>query len=319
MSKACDRIAFASSLFPRCVPLSVSSNSKSLSTRPGNLPRKQEGIRLSRYVDHRPRHTSTPAVTMESQSVSAYEDIVRKDPNDRFSKIVIHNDIVYLSGIIAPSPERDVVSQTRIILEQLDDLLVEAGTHKSRILTSTVWLADISRVDDMNKAWNEWLDVENKPARACVEGKLALDDAVVEVQATAALPSRARILRTVDAASAVGPYNQGVVIENGTVYISGCIGLSATSGAMVGDSVEEQCAQALSNLKAILKEAGCGPQDIVKTMILLEDMKDFATVNDIYANFFEGGPVPARSCFAAKQLPKGALVEIEAIAILKRV
>lgn len=75
-----------------------------------------------------------------------------------------------------------------------------------------------------------------------------------------------------------------------------------------------QMLQALSNLFAILQKAGCAPGDIVKTTLLLDDMSDFATVNELYSQFFSGTRVPSRSCFAAKTLPKGALVEIEAIA-----
>lgn len=263
--------------------------------------------------------TDAGEAAVETQSVSAYTDIVRKSPTERYSQIVIHNDVVYLSGVVAASADKNVANQTRDILEKIDDLLVEAGTHKSRLLTASVRLADISKAADMNTAWDKWLDAENKPTRATVESRLLRDELAVEIQVTAALPSRARVLRTADAAAAVGPYNQGVVVNNGTVYVSGCIGLSATSGAMVGTTVEEQCHQALSNLSAVLTEAGCSANDIVKTMILIDDMKDFGTVNDIYAEFFSGGPVPARSCFAAKQLPKGALIEIEAIAIKERV
>lgn len=180
-------------------------------------------------------------------------------------------------------------------------------------------MSDIREFAEMNRAWDEWLDKDHMPVRATVQAALAAPELSVEIQVTAALPSPAKVIATKEAADAVGPYNQGVVVDDGTIYVSGCIGLLPSGGGMAGASVEAQTDQALKNMRAILKEAGAGPGDIVKTTILLDDMGDFGKVNAIYKDFFGGGRVPARSCFAAKQLPKGALVEIECIASLPRV
>jgi enamine deaminase RidA (YjgF/YER057c/UK114 family) len=104
----------------------------------------------------------------------------------RMSDAVIHGDTVYLSGQVAEDGSTDVEGQTRDILRQIDALLAEAGTDKSRLLTATVYLTDISGFADMNRAWEEWVDRSNPPARATVEARLASPAYLVEIQAIAA-------------------------------------------------------------------------------------------------------------------------------------
>lgn len=266
--------------------------------------------------------TSAFPATM-SASVTNSPRIERLNPGARFNQIVLHNGICYLSGQVFRGAKDDAAAQTRGILAKIDTLLEEAGTSKSNLLSCTIWLAEIERdVAMMNAEWDKWVDKENMPVRACVESKLVDREITVEIQATAALPERPRssVISTTEAAAAVGPYNQAVRMRDGTVYISGCIGLT-TAGDFRGPSVEEQTKQCLANLAAILKASGTNGQ-IVKTTILLDDMNDFAAVNKLYEDFFSpggaaAGPVPARACFSAKTLPKGALVEIEAIAVVE--
>lgn len=251
-----------------------------------------------------------------SSQVAQPPDIKRFLPGSRFNQIVVHNGIVYLSGQVARGTDGSVAAQTRQILAKIDALLEQVGTQKSHLLTANIWMSDISKIDEMNAVWIEWVDKQNMPVRACVQSALVDDSITVEIQATAALPSPAKIINTPNAAAAVGPYNQAIVVEDGTVYISGCIGLMPGSASMAGETIQQQTQQALHNLKAIVEASGATVANIVKTTLLLNDMNDFAAVNSIYSDFFEGGRVPARSCFAAKQLPKSALVEIEAIAKL---
>lgn len=245
-----------------------------------------------------------------------HKDIKRYQPGPHFSQMVKFNGLVYLAGQVAKRAPGDVYGQTEQILLKIDRLLQEAGTEKSRVISATVWMADIQKFAEMNRAWDAWMDRDNMPVRATVQSKLASDDLEVEIQVTAALPSLAKTIETKEAAEAVGPYNQGIMIDDGTIYVSGCIGLMPGSGGMVEGGVQAQTKQALNNVRAVLAKVGAQPTDVVKTTILLDDMANFAMVNAIYKEFFEGGRVPARSCFAAKQLPKGALVEIEAIASL---
>lgn len=249
----------------------------------------------------------------------SHPDIKRLEPGQRFNQIVVYNGLVYLAGQVARGTDGTVFGQTQAILAKIDGLLAQTGTDKSRILSAMIWMTDISGCKDMNRAWDAWLDKDNMPVRATVQSRLVADDVTVEIQVTAALPSPAKTLATEHAAAAVGPYNQGVVVDDGTVYVSGCIGLLPGDGGMAPGGVEGQTEQALNNIRAILESTGAGPNDIVKTTILIDDMADFGKVNAIYKDFFGGGRVPSRSCFAAKELPKGALVEIEAIARLARV
>jgi len=112
---------------------------------------------------------------------------------------------------------------------------------------------------------------------------------------------------------AIGPYSHAAS-ANGMLYVSGCLAMDKEAN-FVGGNAEEQATLVLSNLETVLKAGGCSKSNVVKIVIFLEDMKDFADVNKIYANFF-GDHKPARSCVAVAQLPLGAKVEIEAIAAL---
>jgi 2-iminobutanoate/2-iminopropanoate deaminase len=120
-------------------------------------------------------------------------------------------------------------------------------------------------------------------------------------------------VHTSAAPAAIGPYSQGVR-AGGFVFTSGQIGADPSDGAMV-DGVAAQADRALRNLVAVLAEAGSSLERVVKTTIFLTDMTDFATVNEVYARHLSA-PFPARSTIAVKALPKGALVEIEMVALL---
>ncbi|MDP7994919.1 MAG: RidA family protein [Synechococcus sp. SP2 MAG] len=121
---------------------------------------------------------------------------------------------------------------------------------------------------------------------------------------------------TQKAPAPVGPYNQAV-IAGGWLYCSGQIPLDPATGTMVGDgNVEAETRQVLSNLKAVLQEAGTDPSKVVRTTVFLVDLGDFQTVNAIYAEVFGDGVSPARACVQVAALPKGSKVEIDCIAWL---
>ena len=115
------------------------------------------------------------------------------------------------------------------------------------------------------------------------------------------------------APAAVGPYSQAKSTGN-FVFTSGQIPLDPVTGALVGDDIAAQSEQALTNLKAVLEAAGSHCSQVVKTTCFLTDMGNFAAFHEVYAKYFPDRP--ARSCFAVVALPKGALVEVEAVAEL---
>lgn len=122
-------------------------------------------------------------------------------------------------------------------------------------------------------------------------------------------------IHTDKAPEAIGPYSQAVV-ANGLVWTSGQIALVPSLGQLAEGGIVEQTTQVMENLKAVL-DAACSSLDLViKTTCFLADMKDFAVFNEIYARYITGKP--GRSCVAVKELPKGALVEVEVIAELKQ-
>lgn len=121
-------------------------------------------------------------------------------------------------------------------------------------------------------------------------------------------------ISTTNAPAAIGPYSQGMIV-NGMVYTSGQLGLNPETGDFAGATIAEQAEQSLKNLGAILAEAGTSYAKIVKTTCFLADMDDFAAFNEVYAKYIT--TAPARSCVAVKTLPKNALVEVEAIAVVE--
>ena len=123
--------------------------------------------------------------------------------------------------------------------------------------------------------------------------------------------TRSRIATT-GAPNAVGPYSQGIDTGD-TVYLSGQVGLDPQSGNLVGGGIEAQTERALRNLGAVLEAAGLDYADVVKTTCFLVDIGDFAAFNAVYGRYFPDPP-PARSTFAVAALPKGARIEVEAVA-----
>ncbi len=123
-----------------------------------------------------------------------------------------------------------------------------------------------------------------------------------------------QIISTEHAPAAIGPYVQAVKTE-GMVFTSGQLPIDPATGAFP-EGIEAQTRQSLQNVKAILAEAGIGMDRIIKTTVFLSDMNNFAAMNGVYAEFFGEGGCPARSAVEVARLPKDALVEIEAIAVL---
>ena len=120
-----------------------------------------------------------------------------------------------------------------------------------------------------------------------------------------------KTIQTSNAPAAIGPYSQAKVV-NGFVFASGQIPLNPATGEVEGTTIEAQAEQVMKNVGAILKEAGVGFENVVKTTCFLAEMADFAAFNSVYEKYFTGKP--ARSCVAVKQLPKNVLVEVEVIA-----
>ena len=120
-----------------------------------------------------------------------------------------------------------------------------------------------------------------------------------------------KVISTETAPAAIGPYSQAIV-TNGLVFASGQIPVNPATGAPAGDTIDTQAEQSCKNVAAILAAAGSDMTKVVKTTCFLADIADFAKFNEIYAKYFVS--CPARSCVAAKALPKGVLCEIEAIA-----
>ena len=123
-----------------------------------------------------------------------------------------------------------------------------------------------------------------------------------------------KVIHTDKAPAAIGPYYQAMVFQN-VLFTSGQIPVNPATGKIEGTTIEEQAEQVMKNLDAVLKEAGTGFENAVKTTCFLADMGDFAAFNEVYAKYFVNKP--ARSCVAVKTLPKNVLCEVEVIAAIE--
>jgi enamine deaminase RidA (YjgF/YER057c/UK114 family) len=132
-----------------------------------------------------PGHTA--ALTQEKRIPMAIRRIdITQPPGPRMSRAVIHDDRVFLAGLTASDPSQDVQGQTRQILEKIDHYLKEAGTDKSKLLTANLWIKDMALFSQMNAVWNDWVDPQNPPCRACVRADMARPEILVEIMVTAA-------------------------------------------------------------------------------------------------------------------------------------
>ena len=120
-------------------------------------------------------------------------------------------------------------------------------------------------------------------------------------------------IHTPNAPAAIGPYSQAVQAGN-TLFVSGQLPIDPATGAFAGSDIASQTRQSLTNVKAILTEAGTDMDHVLKTTVFLSDMNNFAAMNEVYATFFTEGSYPSRSAVEVARLPKDALVEIEVIA-----
>ncbi|WP_072622006.1 Rid family detoxifying hydrolase [Spirulina major] len=125
-----------------------------------------------------------------------------------------------------------------------------------------------------------------------------------------------RIIQTNQAPAPVGPYNQAIAATGQFLFVAGQIPLNAAGNLVGGDDVAAQTQQVMQNLAAILAEAGATFEQVVKTTVFLTDLGDFATMNGVYATFFNEATAPARATVQVAQLPKGVKVEIDCIAVL---
>lgn len=123
------------------------------------------------------------------------------------------------------------------------------------------------------------------------------------------------VISTKNAPAAIGPYSQAIRVGN-FVFTSGQVPINPENGELVSNDIKSAAKQSLENVKAVLEAAGTGLENVVKTTVFLKDMNDFAAVNEVYATYFTD-KMPARSAVQVAKLPKDAMVEIEAVAVIK--
>ncbi len=127
-----------------------------------------------------------------------------------------------------------------------------------------------------------------------------------------------KVIRTDRAPAPVGPYNQAIAVKGKMIFVAGQIPLDPKTGEIVGSGdIAKQTQQVMANIEAILKAAGAGWQNTIKTTVFLSDLENFSPMNQVYAQYFDEETAPARACVEVSRLPKDVLVEIECIAAIE--
>eukprot|EP01061_Rhynchopus_euleeides_P020088 TRINITY_DN3282_c0_g1_i1.p1 TRINITY_DN3282_c0_g1~~TRINITY_DN3282_c0_g1_i1.p1 ORF type:complete len:277 (+),score=116.99 TRINITY_DN3282_c0_g1_i1:58-831(+) len=234
-----------------------------------------------------------------------------------YCQAVSHGETLYVSGCIGLDEktmnlEAGLEAQTDKAMRNLGEVLKAGGSSISQVIRTTVYLTKMSDFASCNAIYSKHFGT-HRPARACIAAKELPKGALFEIDAIASLGTPMMSVSTQQAPAAIGPYCQAVAHGN-TLYASGCIGLDEVTMELE-TTLEAQTDKALRNLGEVLKAAGSGYDRVIKTTVYLTDMSHFAVVNGIYSKYF-GKHAPARACVAAKELPKGALFEVDAIAAL---
>ncbi len=162
-------------------------------------------------------------------------------------------------------------------------------------------------VNDHTTGWRRWL-----PVFGLIVVLGCSTETVMEDEDTGPAPHQA--VRASSAPAAIGPYSQGVLVGN-VLYCAGQIGMDPASGDMVEGGIEAQTKQALDNLGSVLKEAGMDYDNVVRSTVFLADIEDFQVMNGVYKDYFKSDHPPARSTVQVAKIPRGALVEIDFIAV----
>lgn len=111
---------------------------------------------------------------------------ITKPPGPRMSRCIVRGDTVYVCGITRPDSTNNIKGQTKAVLEAIEKYLAMAGTDKSKLLTAQFWIKDMKDFNDMNSIWNDWVDPENPPVRACVRAEMTRPETLIEIMVTAA-------------------------------------------------------------------------------------------------------------------------------------
>jgi len=234
--------------------------------------------------------------------------------------------LVFLAGQIPLDPATgelvggDAAAQTERVMANLKAVLEAAGAGFEHVVKTTVFVTDLADFKTINETYGR-VFTRTPPARATVQVAALPRGSRVEIEAVAVVPGsdagsgpRRTVVSSAGAPKAIGPYSQAIAAAPGRiVYLAGQIPLDPATGDIVPGDVAAQTEGVMRNLKAVLAAAGTGFDRVTKTTIYLVDLADFKAVNEAYGRWFEQAP-PARATVQVVALPRGARVEIEAVA-----
>ena len=237
-----------------------------------------------------------------------------------YSAGVLTDKFLYVSGHVGPEPgggfaPGDVKTQTRRCLELVGKVLKEAGLDYHNVVSTTLYLADIRTLDAADQAYREAFTAPLFPARVEIESQLLIPEALVEVSAVAIRGDwrSAIYLNPKGWADPKRPISHGVFAA-GTLFFSALRPVDPASGALAGNGIQEQTAQAMRNQEALLAAAGLGFADMAASRIYLADSSFYAGLNEAYKKFVSAPP-PARATINAAPVEPGHLLQIQSVAV----
>ena len=237
-----------------------------------------------------------------------------------YSAGVLTDKLLYVSGHVGPEPgggfaPGDVKTQTRRCLELVGKVLKEAGLDYRNVVSTTLYLADIRTLDTADRAYREVFTAPLFPARVEIESQLLIPEALVEVSAVAIRGDwRSAIYLKPDGwAEPKRPLSHGV-LAGGTLFFSALRPVDPASGALAGNTIEEQTTQAMRNQEAVLNAAGLKFADMAASRIYLADSSYYTGLNEAYKKFVTAPP-PARATINAAPVEPGHLLQIQSVAV----
>lgn len=235
-----------------------------------------------------------------------------------FSPAVLTDDLLFLSGAIGNTPgttvvEGDAKAQTKRTMENLGDVLKTAGLDFSRVVSSTVFLADIRHFEAMNEVYGAYFDDDRPPTRATVEADIAIPNSQMEISLIAARKD-VELEWVVPEGWAKSPLYAWGVRAGDTLFVSGLVSFDPQTRQLVPGDLATQAKRTLENIDAVLEAGGMSKENVVRCAVYLADPRDYTMMNEVYGAYFDEAP-PARATVRARLADPSLTIEIQCTAV----
>lgn len=262
------------------------------------------------------------ATTLDAESSTGADSRVVTPPGPGldlpFSPGILSDDFLFLSGAIANKPgtkivEGDTAEQMRGTMENLNQVLKAAGLDFSRVVASSVFLADIRHFQTMNEVYGGYFDDKHPPTRTTIEADIAIPNALTEIGMIAARPHVKLEWIVPEGWGTSASYAWGIQAGD-TLFLSGMVSSDPKTGQLVTGDFAKQAQQTLDNIGGVLAAAGMSPKNVATCGVYLTDARDYNAMNEVYGRFFPQA-APARATVRARLANPALKIEISCIAV----